>query len=150
MNLTIQNESYQSHASSDSFDDQDTITLQCRFAGRSQKAMWLICPDGKTRAFAFSQTHIMSGEQRQGASITVQVKGWMYRQAFVKGEQRQTPAATQPAQAALPAPVATGAANIGAYEVIKQCFALPCNAGLSVLYWQHKVVLRIANERRKA
>ena len=145
MNITIQNESYQSHASSDSFDDQDTITLQCRFAGRSQKAMWLICPDGKTRAFAFSQTHIMSGEQRQGASITVQVKGWMYRQAFVKGEQRTTPT-----QTALPAPVATNAANIGADEVIKQCFALPCNVGLSVLYWQHKVVLRIANERRKA
>lgn len=112
MNLTIQNESYQSHASSDSFDDQDTITLQCRFAGRSQKAMWLICPDGKTRAFAFSQTHIMSGEQRQGASITVQVKGWMYKQAFIKGEQRTTPT-----QAALPASVATTTQPIGADEI---------------------------------
>ena len=115
MNLTIQNETYQSHASSDSFDDQDTITLQCRFSGRSQKAMWLTCPDGKTRAFAFSQTHVMSGEQRNGAAITVQVRGWMYRQAFVKGEQRQAPATTQPQQS-LPAPA--NAPAIGADEVI--------------------------------
>ena len=78
----------------DDFDDQDTITLQCVFAGRSEKAMWLTCPDGKTRAFAFSKTHIMSGEQRQGSPITAQVKGWMYKQAFIKGEQRQTTAQT--------------------------------------------------------
>ena len=81
----------------DTFDDQDTLTLQCVFAGRSEKAMWLTCPDGKTRAFAISKTHIMSGEQRQGSPITVQVKGWMYKQAFIKGEQQRT----------LPAPVAT-------------------------------------------
>jgi hypothetical protein len=97
----------------DAFDDQDTLTLQCVFAGRSEKAMWLTCPDGKTRAFAISKTHIMSGEQRQGASITVQVKGWMYKQAFVKGEQRTT----NPTQAALPAPVATNAQPNGADEI---------------------------------
>ena len=94
----------------DTFDDQDTITLQCVFAGRSEKALWLTCQDGKTRAFAISKTHIMTGEQRQGASITVQVKGWMYKQAFIKGEQRTT-------QAALPAPIATTTQPIGADEI---------------------------------
>lgn len=93
------------------FDDQDTLTIQGTFAGRSEKGMWITCPDRKTRLFAFSRTHVMSGEQRQGAAITVQIKGWMYRQAFIRGEQRQT------TPAALPAPPATNATAIGRDEV---------------------------------
>ena len=115
MNTTQSHDFYPAttgNAPLDTFDDQDTLTLQCVFAGRSEKALWLTCPDGKTRAFAISKTHIMSGEQRQGASITVQVKGWMYKQAFIKGEQRTTPT-----QAALPAPVATTTQPIGADEI---------------------------------
>ena len=114
MNTTQSHDFYPAttgHTPLDTFDDQDTLTLQCVFASRTPKAMWLTCPDGKTRLFAVTQTHIMSGEQRQGASITVQVKGWMYKQAFVKGEQQRT------TQAALPAPIATTAQPIGADEI---------------------------------
>lgn len=114
MNSTLTHDFYPAttaNAPLNTFDDQDTITLQCVFAGRTQKGMWLTCPDGKTRLFAISLAHIMTGEQRQGASITIQVKGWVYKQAFIKGEQQRT------TQAALPAPVATTTQPIGADEI---------------------------------
>ncbi|WP_028488168.1 hypothetical protein [Thiothrix lacustris] len=64
------------HTPLDTFDDQDTLTLQCVFAGRSEKAMWLTCPDGKTRLFAVTQTHIMTGEQQRTEHAVI-AKGFL-------------------------------------------------------------------------